>query len=243
MAIDSVQLSSLYDSGYSKHQSLTEITSEKEAQAKAPPASEAETGFGRAAVIELSGHAEEFLARLNGQVRRIEDISLEKLAPQERQRAEKLYGELDEIFGGRHRKELSVEERIRVNELASSINQIRRFSFGAISGDHALRVRVLEQEVDQLLANPDRVLTITEEGRLARLFGQIEELHGTRDIPFIIEEENREQVTAIEKELDSIHEVTPERQPTVEQLQRADDIFGELAALFDTVFKRLSKAA
>ena len=243
MAIDSVQLSSLYDSGYSRPQSLTEIASEKEAQAKAPPSKEAETGFGKAAVIELSGHAEEFLARLNGQVRRVEDVSLEKLAPQERQRAEKLYDELDGIFGGRHRKELSIEERIRVNELASSINQIRGFAFGAVSGDRAFQLQLLEQEVDQLLANPDRILTITEEGRLAQLFGQIEELHGTRDIPFIVEEENREQVAAIEKELDAIHELSPERQPTVEQLQSADDIFGELTAIFDAAFRRLSKAA
>ena len=247
MAIDGVQMSSVRDagireSGYGKPQSLTELAPQSDLRAKSPRTKEAETPFGKAAVIELSGHAKEFLARLEGRVQRREDLSLDKLSPQERHKAEGLYRELDDIFGARHRRALDADESLRINRLTASINQIRGLISEPVSGDRAVQVEQLEREVDHLLADPDRLLTRTEEGRLAQLLGQIESLHGIGSIPFAVADEHRDQVTEIEREIDGIQGVMIPSPPTSRQLDRAEGIFDQLRTVFDTAFKRLSES-
>ena len=247
MAIDGVQMSSVRDvgireSGYGKPQGLTELAPQKDSRTKALRPKGAETPFGKAAVIELSGHAKEFLARLEGQVQRREDLSLDKLSPQEQRKVEGLYSELDDIFGARHRRSLNADESLRINRLTASINQIRGLVSEPVSGDRAVQVEQLEREVDHLLADPDRLLTRTEEGRLAQLLGQIESLHGIGSIPFAVADEHRDQVAEIEREIDGIQGVMIPSPPTSRQLNRAEGIFDQLRTVFDTAFKRLSES-
>lgn len=247
MAIDGVQMSSVRDvgireSGYGKPQSLTELAPQKDLRTKPPRTKEAETPFGKAAVIELSGHAQEFLARLDGQILRREDLSLDKLSFRERRKVEGLYSELDDIFGARHRRVLSANESLRINRLTASINQIRGLVSEPVAGERAVQIEQLEREVDQLLADPDRLLTRTEEGRLAQLLGQIESLHGIGSIPFAVADEHRDQVMEIEREIDGIQGVMIPSPPTSRQLARAEDIFDQLRIVFDSAFKHLSES-